>query len=676
MTSPSRTAPGDDSPTTPAQSADARIAHHRLRPELARPCRSSVRCGCPAAAATATGKASHDASSMLPRPRMPHMEETAPPPFRLRRALRLRQSLRSLAGFRLGGCHPASQLCWPVSGSALACAWNWIALDRLARGLGLFSLPVFTYRGNWPRGTAPRVGDFARARSPPFLPTTTSSGVVRVHRRRPAAATAVTPGLRTCVTTALLALAAPRAPSAVCGPALCTQSHHDDGACRLSWTTTQSLVRKEDEGIGDGRREGAALAGQNRAAVFTGCGTVSSPHSCNSAISLGGLLTVYRIRHRGVNSLTSHLTGCFCERPALPFPTARSPFLQRASLLRLDHSSGGRLPGAPSAPRLKYALQLCAIGRRRGLLRQRTLPVLDPDHADAAPLPPPSTTAHASGAVNVTSPPATGHSTPLLHCCCRGCDFCRASSGGQPAYSSANDSASRVSRGISGAGFLHQLACKRPRAWYTNGTPSARFGKATACELSTRVRIVRPIDAATRSKTSRRKPILAPARILPCGFIRAGGRHSLDVTPEGRARRTNIRIFGWSGSASLVVSVSDPLRCATLLVNVAGPFCRPASRLLISKPTPVDVCGLLPDDVARHIRNRTQGQCMPRTLSRHWYSVPPHEPRAILPRQATTTSLMRAHAASTDLVRAMLQLVMALNVGDGPLHKPSPCIIN
>ncbi|KAJ7841353.1 hypothetical protein B0H14DRAFT_1047553 [Mycena olivaceomarginata] len=42
---------------------------------------------------------------------------------------------------------PASRLCWPVSGSALACAWNWIALDRVARGLGPFSLPVFTYRG-------------------------------------------------------------------------------------------------------------------------------------------------------------------------------------------------------------------------------------------------------------------------------------------------------------------------------------------------------------------------------------------------------------------------------------------------------------------------------------------------------------------------------------------------
>ncbi|KAJ7732196.1 hypothetical protein B0H14DRAFT_3615835 [Mycena olivaceomarginata] len=57
-----------------------------------------------------------------------------------------------------------------------------------------------------------------------------------------------------------------------------------------------------------------------------------------------------------------------------------------------------------------------------------------------------------------------------------------------------------------------------------------------------------------------------------------------------------------------------------------------------------------------------------------WYSVPPHKLRAILPRQATTTSLTRAHAASTDLVRAMLRLVIALNVGDGPLHKPSPWI--
>jgi hypothetical protein len=131
---------------------------------------------------------------------------------------------------------------------------------------------------------------------------------------------------------------------------------------------------------------------------------------------------------------------------------------------------------------------------------------------------------------------------------------------GISAYSSANDSTSRVSRGISGAGFLHQLACKRPRAWYTNGTPSARFGKATACEPSTHVRIVRPIAAATRSKTSGRRTILAPARILPCGFIRAGGRRSLDVTPEGRARRTNVRVFGWSGSASRV-------SCSTLKLH-------------------------------------------------------------------------------------------------------------
>jgi hypothetical protein len=125
---------------------------------------------------------------------------------------------------------------------------------------------------------------------------------------------------------------------------------------------------------------------------------------------------------------------------------------------------------------------------------------------------------------------------------------------------------------------------------------AARRPQST-CEPSTFVCIVQLIAAATRFKTSGWKTILTPARILSCGFIRAGGRHSLNATPEGRARQTNMILITSSRylleqlrfahellhlEASLWRATTRwsafQIPCAVLRSS-AGPFYRPASRV-------------------------------------------------------------------------------------------------
>ncbi|KAJ7712162.1 hypothetical protein B0H14DRAFT_3524152 [Mycena olivaceomarginata] len=93
---------------------------------------------------------------------------------------------------------------------ARPCAWNWIALDRLARGLGLFSLPVFTYRGKLASRHSTKGRRFCTCKisALSFLPPPPRAWCVFTDTA-PLPATAVTLELRACDTAVPSALAAP-----------------------------------------------------------------------------------------------------------------------------------------------------------------------------------------------------------------------------------------------------------------------------------------------------------------------------------------------------------------------------------------------------------------------------------------------------------------------------------